>query len=232
MIYGLDLFSGIGGMSLALSQWVKTIAYCEIDPYAQTVILENIARGRLDNAPIWDDITTLKGDMLPDVDIIFGGFPCQDISVAGNERGLAGERSGLYWELYRLVMEKSPRWVFLENVRAIRTSGLSDIIRSFADLGFESRWTCVSANEIGAPHLRKRWFGLFGNTDRIGSGQVGQIQSWADTDVARNNEWTDKPDVDRMDDGFPYRVDRARVLGNAVVPMQAKTAFERLIGYE
>jgi DNA (cytosine-5)-methyltransferase 1 len=80
---GLDLFSGIGGISLALEPWVRTVAYCEQDRYAQGVLLSRMRSGGIDRAPIWDDVRTLNKSILPNIDIIFGGFPCQDISVAG-----------------------------------------------------------------------------------------------------------------------------------------------------
>lgn len=94
---GLDLFSGIGGISLALHEWVKTVCYCETDKYCQAILLSRMSTGELDHAPIWDDVRTLTNLQLPSVDIIFGGFPCQDISCAGAGLGLVGERSGLYW---------------------------------------------------------------------------------------------------------------------------------------
>lgn len=173
-INGLDLFSGIGGISLAIGEWVQTIAYCEQDRYAQAVLLSRMSEGKLDQAPIWDDIKTLKGEMLPTIDIIFGGFPCQDISVAGNGKGLAGERSGLFFEIIRLTKEIRPTFVFLENVPAIRTRGLEEVIRSFTEIGYDCRWTMLSASSIGAPHKRERWFFLaynkkqkiVANTDR------------------------------------------------------------------
>lgn len=113
MIYGLDLFSGIGGISLALRDRVIPAAYCEIDPYARSVLLSRMHEGKLFKAPIWDDIKTLRGEMLPRIDIVYGGFPCQDISVAGLGAGLEGERSGLFFELVRLVKETKAPWVFL-----------------------------------------------------------------------------------------------------------------------
>jgi DNA (cytosine-5)-methyltransferase 1 len=101
--------------------------------------------------------------------MVYGGFPCQDISTAGLGEGLAGKRSGLYWHIHRLAKEIQPQWVFLENVPAIRTRGLLTVIRSLADLGYDCRWMCLSAAELGAPHIRKRWFLLAnakGNADR------------------------------------------------------------------
>jgi DNA (cytosine-5)-methyltransferase 1 len=155
---GLDLFSGIGGIGLALEPWVRTVAYCERDQYAQSVLLSRMQSGDIDRAPIWDDVTTLRGEMLPPIGIIFGGFPCQDLSVAGRGKGLAGERSGLFFEIIRLVKEIKPAFVFLENVPAIRTRGLSEVVNAFTEIGYDCRWTCLSAGDVGAPHKRERWF--------------------------------------------------------------------------
>ena len=155
---GLDLFSGIGGIGFALSPWVRTVAYCEQDRYAQGVLLSRMQSGDIDQAPIWDDVTTLRGDMLPRIDIISGGFPCQDISVAGLGKGLAGERSGLFFEIVRLIRECRPRFVFLENVPAIRTRGGERVVKELASIGYDCRWTTLSAAAVGAPHKRERWF--------------------------------------------------------------------------
>jgi DNA (cytosine-5)-methyltransferase 1 len=155
---GLDLFSGIGGIGLALEPWVRTVAYCERDQYAQGVLLSRMRSGEIDRAPIWDDVTTLRGDMLPRIDIISGGFPCQDISVAGAGKGLAGERSGLFFEIVRLARECEPRFIFLENVPAIRTRGGERVVKELAAIGYDCRWTTLSAAAVGAPHKRERWF--------------------------------------------------------------------------
>lgn len=105
-MYGLDLFSGIGGLTKSLEGYVIPLAYCEIDAYARGVLLSRMHTRDIPLAPIWDDVSTLRGAMLPRVDIIYGGFPCQDISVAGRGEGLGGKRSGLFFEIVRLVKEK------------------------------------------------------------------------------------------------------------------------------
>jgi DNA (cytosine-5)-methyltransferase 1 len=156
VLNGLDLFSGIGGIGLALKPWVRTVAYCEADRYAQAVLLSRMWSGDLDRAPIWDDVRTLRGDMLPPIDIIFGGFPCQDLSVAGLGAGLEGSRSGLVFELLRLARECRPRFLFLENVPALAVRGLDRLLLELHALGHDARWTIVSALEVGAPHLRRR----------------------------------------------------------------------------
>jgi DNA (cytosine-5)-methyltransferase 1 len=166
---GLDLFSGIGGITLALAEWVRPIAYCECDRYAQSVLLSRMSEGRLPVAPIWDDVRTLSGnDFQGVVDIIFGGFPCQDISSAGRGTGLEGERSGLFFEIMRLADEIKPEFIFLENVSAIRTRGLDRVGKELAARGYDCRWGMLSAFDVGAPHKRERWFCLARNTDRDG----------------------------------------------------------------
>jgi len=158
-LYGLDLFSGVGGITKALEDYVQPVTYCENDRYAQAVLLSRMQCMELPTAPIWDDIRTLHAEMLPrTVDIIYGGFPCQDISIAGRGAGLAGERSGLFFEVARLVGEIRPRFVFLENVAAIRSRGGAEVVGELAGLWYDCRWDVLSAYDVGAPHLRERWW--------------------------------------------------------------------------
>lgn len=264
----MDLFSGIGGISLALKQYVRTVTYCEIDRYAQSVLLSRMQSGDIDTAPIWDDVRSLKKEMLPKIDTITGGFPCQDISCAGRGVGLeAGSRSGLFSEILRLTEEIRPTFLFLENVPAIRTRGLTRILCELSSIGYDCRWTIVSAAELGAPHLRKRWFLLAhnngkrggdkcrrsvwkkgkGTTNIINDGKKNVMAESYFEDVegqwekscgikkryenfTLSNWWTIEPNVDRVVNGLPNRVDRIKCIGNAVVPQQAKEAFERLMG--
>lgn len=242
---GLDLFSGIGGLSLALEPWVRPIAYCENDRYAQAVLLSKMHENKLPIAPIWDDIRTLQGGLLPSLDIIYGGFPCQDISTAGRKAGLEGERSGLFFEVIRLIEEIKPAFVFLENVPAIRTRGAERVGKELASRGYDCRWDVVSAQEVGACHIRKRWFllGAHANGLRLwkeqwekhkesstGPGQVESNSHGSSWSLAQSSRGLTKPSVDRTGDGIPHRVDRHRGLGNSVVPLQAQTAFKRLMG--
>lgn len=168
MINGLDLFSGIGGIALGLAEWVRPVAYCEIDRYCQGVLLSRMHEGSLPAGPIWDDVRTLSSEHIGvPIDIITGGFPCQDISVAGSGAGLDGERSSLFFEITRLCGDLRPRFVFLENVPAITLRGLDRVLMEFTALGYDCRWTTVSAAELGAPHIRHRWF-LLAHTDSPG----------------------------------------------------------------
>jgi DNA (cytosine-5)-methyltransferase 1 len=161
MLNGLDLFSGIGGLSIALAPWVRSFAYCENDRYAQSVLLERMQFGDIPCGPIWDDVRTLEREALPMVpDIVYGGFPCQDISVAGHGDGLDGERSRLYWEIHRIIKECKPAFIFLENVPAIRTRGALEVAESLTALGYDQNWDVISALEVGASFLGERWFCL------------------------------------------------------------------------
>jgi DNA (cytosine-5)-methyltransferase 1 len=159
MLNGLDLFSGIGGLSIALRDWVRPLVYCEIDPYCQGVLLSRQANGDLEHAPIWDDIRTFECLVLEGaIDIIYGGFPCQDISVAGLGKGLEGERSRLFFEIVRLAKEIKPSFIFLENVPAITSRGGLRVVREITEMGYDCRWCVISAASIGALHRRERWF--------------------------------------------------------------------------
>ena len=163
-------------------------------------------RGRIDRAPVWDDVRTLRKEhfRMP-IDIITGGFPCQDISVAGAAKGLDGERSGLVFEYLRLIGELRPRFVFMENVPAITLRGLDRVLLGLDALGYDARWTIVSAAEMGAPHLRERWW-LLAHTDNGGHGKsiqplgerrgeaatdtrsYGEVQSVSNSDSLRSRE--------------------------------------------
>jgi DNA (cytosine-5)-methyltransferase 1 len=152
----LDLFSGIGGFSLGLERaGMQTVAFCEIDAFARRALAKHWPE-----VPIYDDVRTLTGNRLradgiiPDV--ICGGFPCQDISVAGGGAGLAGARSGLWSEYARLVGELRPRWVVIENVAALLGRGHGAILGDLAALGFDAEWHCIPASAVGAPHRRDR----------------------------------------------------------------------------
>lgn len=176
---GLSLFSGYGGIDLALNEYVTPILYCEIEPFAQAIICSRMDDGGLDFAPIWNDVTTLNGSDLEGlVDIVYGGFPCQDISSAGKGAGLEGKRSGLFFEIIRICKEASPLFIFLENVAAIRTRGSVEIQKELAGIGYDCRFGMLSAAEIGAVHERDRWFCLAIKRDATNSISIGtQVQT-------------------------------------------------------
>ena len=326
MLNGLSLFSGIGGIDVALSEYVRPIAYCEIDPYCQGVLFSRMARRDLSIAPIWPDINTLhtrKSGGLPceHIDIIYGGFPCQDISVAGHGKGLEGERSGLFFEIVRLCSEIKPRFIFLENVPAITSRGGVEVVRQIASMGYDCRWCIISAASVGALHRRERWF-LLAHTkhdgeltsegrgsirERLASGKgseqqeegIGKIErtgclstnvadpssrklegfgkrtkctesqhakpscccydghadgkpsqqtdTQAESESGKKEAWRGSSrqywpfesrshwqetvsSMGKLSDGISDHVARLRALGNAVVPIQVKEAFEILMG--
>lgn len=159
MLKHLDLFSGIGGFALAakLVGGIETAQFCEIDSYCQKVLNKNFP-----GVPIHNDITTLS--VQPgSFNLITGGFPCQDISGANpNGRGLEGKRSGLFYELMRVVCECRPRYIVLENVAALLSKhngrDMGAVLWALSESGYDAEWQTISAASVGAPHLRERVF--------------------------------------------------------------------------
>jgi len=149
----LDLFSGIGGFSLGLERTggFYTKAFCEIDKKARLVLNKHWP-----DVPIYEDVAALKGEDIGSVDVICGGFPCQDISLAGKGAGLEGARSGLWFEFHRLIKEIKPKYVIAENVAALRSRGLDQVLRSLSEIGYDAEWHCIPASAVGAPHQRDR----------------------------------------------------------------------------
>lgn len=239
MLNGLSLFSGIGGIDVALSDYVRPIAYCEIDPYCQGVLLSRMESSDISRAPIWDDIRSFDGSIWESyTDIIYGGFPCQDISIAGHGKGLEGERSGLFFEMLRLAKEIKPKFLFFENVPPITQRGGIQIINEIAEMGYDCRWCVISAASVAALHHRERWFLLaYSQSERCQkTGQSFRSQTSKSKPIDKieygswNEESKDKFELVRMANGIQDRSHRIRALGNAVVPDQAKEAFEILMG--
>ena len=235
---GLDLFSGIGGISYALRDYVRPVAYCEIDTYCQAVLLSRMSSNEIATSPIWDDIRTLDPSKWRQaIDIIYGGFPCQDISIAGNGKGLEGERSGLFYEILRLAKEIKPSFIFLENVPAIRSRGGLQVVREVAELGYDCRWLLISAKSCGASHKRERWFMLaYSKSERLPRGLPIRKEEGKPLFKfkVKYDEWDEEPKnkliLAGMANGLPCRMDQIKCLGNAVVPQQCKKAFEILMG--
>lgn len=151
----LDLFSGIGGFSLA-AHWLggfETVQFVEKEPFCQRILSKHWP-----SVPIHDDICTF--DPRPgSADVVVGGFPCQDISTAGKQAGIKeGTRSGLFYELMRIVRLVGPRYVVLENVAAIVSNGLNTVLGELAEAGFDAEWACIPASDVGACHRRDRWW--------------------------------------------------------------------------
>ena len=165
MLPAVDAFAGIGGMTYALRGAVRTIAYCEIDPNCQAVLLNNMRRRLLPAAPIVPDVKALAGHHFSaEPVVVLGGFPCQDVSSAVQHIPLGaalGKQSRLVHYLFSFIdRHRSVQVVFLENVDAVVKHGHEYVIRSLVQRGFSVRWGLFSAEEVGALHVRKRWFCL------------------------------------------------------------------------
>ncbi len=154
----LHLCSGYGGFELALRGVARTVAHVERDAYAAATLVARMAEARLDQAPIWDDLTTFDGDPWRGrVDLITAGFPCQPFSAAGKRMGLDDDR-WLWPDIERIIREVRPRYVFLENVPGVVRAGLPAVLHSLAELGFDAEWGLLAASDIGAPHRRQRFW--------------------------------------------------------------------------
>ena len=154
----LALFAGAGGGILGgLLVGFRTVCAVELDPYPRRVLLARQLDGTLPRFPIWDDVTTFDGKPWNGrVDVISGGFPCTDISVAGKGAGIEGEASGLWKEFKRIIGEVRPRYVFVENSPALTIRGGVRVIGDLAEMGFDANFGVISAADAGALHRRER----------------------------------------------------------------------------
>jgi len=158
----LALFCGGGGGLLAskLLGWT-TVCAVEHEEYRRGAVLQRQRDGMLDIFPIWDDVTDFDGTPWRGVvDILTGGFPCKDIAAPGSGLGLAGSRSGLWFEMRRIIEEVEPRFVFAENSPNLRTRGLGTVVGQLAEMGYDCRWCVLGAWHLGAPHKRDRMWVL------------------------------------------------------------------------
>lgn len=168
IIRELHLFAGAGGGIIGgmLCGHVPVCAV-ELEPYCRSVLLQRQRDGILPWFPIWGDVTTFDGNPWRGrIDLVAGGFPCQDISSAGKGAGINGSRSGLWSEMARIIGEVKPRYVWVENSPMLVHRGLARVLRDIAKLGFDARWGILGADDAGAPHRRKRiWvFGYLSNS--------------------------------------------------------------------
>ena len=223
----LDLFSGIGGFSLGLAAaGCRTAAFCETDPSCRAVLARHWP-----GVPCYGDIRTLsavrlRGDGVPDPELVCGGFPCQDISPAGRGGGLDGARSGLWREMERLVAECRPRWVVAENVPALRVRGADRVLGGLEALGYACWPLVVGAAHAGAAHRRGRVFVVaHAPGARLEDREPGPGRPPPGLPAERRGAGPDRPaagaGVRGGVDGVPARLDRrARLtaLGNAVPP--------------
>jgi len=232
----LDTFSGIGGFSLA-ARWLggfETVQFVERDPYCQRMLAKHWP-----TVPIHDDICTFNPER-GSADVVVGGFPCQDISIAGKQAGIKeGTRSGLFYELMRAVHLVGPRYIVLENVAAITSNGLDAVLGTLAEAGFDAEWACIPAADVGACHWRDRWWCVaYSHHQRQQERQPAAIAGgsgwtgWGNASRRLNPDWrayVSEPVLCRGDDGLSGRVDRLKALGNAVVPQVAMVPLARVL---
>ena len=233
-----SLFSGIGGFDLGLERaGMRVVWQSEIDPYASAVL-----RKHWPAVPNHGDIRNIRAGTVEPVDVLCGGFPCQDISNAGKRAGIDGERSGLWSEYARVIGELRPRYVIVENVAALLGRGIERVLGDLAALGFDAEWHCISACEFGAPHSRERVF-LIAYAHEIGCWRWGDYLSdatgfdhWQATQGQREwadvERWLGATFQDRdgsgthsqavgVVDGIPRELE-CGMFGNAIVPQVAE----------
>jgi len=266
---------------------MRTAWFCSQNQFCQRVLAKHWP-----GVPCYPDVQEVTAGAVEPVDVLCGGFPCQDISLAGKGAGLAGARSGLWSEFARLIGELEPRWVIVENVSALLGRGLSVVLADLSALGYDAEWDCIPACAVGAPHRRDRvWVVAYPNgegeharavdaevgvapepvadpdsTGPQGHGRfeqrprerpaaadsaTGGAGETSDAHRFRRNRWaghkpeahgwgepadagwwTVEPDVGRVANGVPARVDRLRSLGNALVPQIAEWIGRRILAWE
>lgn len=225
----LDLFSGIGMLSYGLEKTglYDTKLFCEADIKCKAVLKKHWPE-----VPLLGDVTYLDGYQLQgSIDVICGGFPCQDISLAGTGVGLEGSRSGLWSEFYRIIKEIKPRGVLIENVSQLRTRGLGRILQDLYEVGYDAEWHCITAKHFGACHERDRIFILAYNRSLGEQGfkplqyleKVGQGWESCKEDLLKvysnpfgRSDSIPQPLLRRVDDASPGWMDRLKQLGNTV----------------
>lgn len=236
----LDLFAGIGGFSLGMEKTglYETVAFCEWDEKAQNVLKKHwpsvYCYGDIKNLSykdgyLYSEDCSVAG--FTEIDVITGGFPCQDISYAGKGDGLEGSRSGHWFEYLRLISEIKPKGVIIENVSALRTRGLGTVLQGLDSVGYDAEWHCIPASAAGACHQRDRiWILAYRRSERgkrlvplqylrkVGSrgwGGKEDLQQVYDNPFGRSDLWPE-PLLRRMDVPLPGRVDRLKQVGNSV----------------
>lgn len=241
MMYTLgSLFSGIGGLEMGLEMTgrFKTVWQSEMDNHCRKVL-----RRHWPDAELFGDVREVGvTNEIKAVDVICGGFPCQDLSSAregsgqGRGKGLDGKKSGLYREFIRIIKQVGPRGFVIENVPNLVNRGLETILGEVADLGYDAEWHIVSAASVGGPHLRKRLFIMgYANSTHPQRGGIpcGVHEKDEDTDGnggwRPDKTWPPEPNFPRVANGVPDWSHRVKALGNAVVPKCSEVIGHRLL---
>lgn len=233
----LALFAGAGGGILGgkLLGW-RTVCAVERDAYPAAVLAQRQNEGLLDLFPIWSDVTTFDGKPWRGiVDVISGGFPCQDISIAGPGGGIEGARSGVWVEMSRIICEVRPRFAFVENSPILTSRGLGTVLGDLASMGYDAEWGVLAASEVGARHKRERiWVVAYLDTERLQElkrqEKRGPGTRFNTIHLSENRrKWhPSETFIRRGAHGMANRLDRIKALGNGQVPAVAATAWRLL----
>ncbi len=232
----LALFAGAGGGILGgkLLGW-NTVCAVEYDTYAASVLMARQNDGCLEPFPVWSDVRTFDGRPWRGiVEVVSGGFPCQDISVAGKGGGIDASRSGLWSEMARIIGEIRPRFAFVENSPMLTSRGLGRVLGDLAAMGYNARWGVLGATHAGGPHKRERiWIAAFLHADSQGlqGNERGgtEAEAWRQAQSRGLHWWNAEPRLERVANGMAHRVDRLKAIGNGQVPAVAALAW-RLLG--
>ena len=245
-----SLFAGIGGFDLGFERAGLTCSWqVEIDDYCRRVLAKHWPHVRR-----WDDVCTFPPEPVDNwrVDVLCGGFPCQDISDAGKRIGITGERSGLWSEFSRIIRRLRPRFVVVENVEALLRRGMGTVLGDLAEIGFDAEWEVLPAEAFGAPHPRRRAFlvaypggvplrggFVFQRSDGISSDPIWrsakdikqwrQWKCWLNSTCVAGDGDVSAADFRRMDDGIPKGMERWNGIGNAVVPQVAEWIGRQIV---
>jgi DNA (cytosine-5)-methyltransferase 1 len=236
----LALFAGAGGGILGgkLLGW-RTVCAVEWEAYPASVLCARQNDGILPPFPIWDDVQTFEAKPWRGiVDVVSGGFPCQDISAAGKGAGIDGERSGMWREMARIIREVRPGFVFVENSPMLTSRGLGRVLGDLASMGFNARWGVLGAADVGANHKRERIW-IVANSLRQGwkgskiNTSTKESKAWCDKQFTRLLQDSEKLAIPTssgrgIHDGVAYRMDRLKAIGNGQVPLCAATAWRIL----
>jgi DNA (cytosine-5)-methyltransferase 1 len=227
----LALFAGAGGGILGgkLLGW-RTVCAVEWDAYAASVLVARQNDGCLDPFPIWDKIQDFDGRPWRGcVDVVSGGFPCQDISCAGKGAGIDGERSGMWKHMARIIGEVRPQYAFVENSPMLTVRGLGTVLGDLAEMGYDARWCVLGADTVGADHHRARlWVVADSDMRRCEKRGRGSVSVRPKQTCTGNYRKEVERPLCGMDDGVAHWVDRLKAAGNGQVPSVAKLAWETL----
>ena len=229
----LDCFSGLGGGILASKiLGHRTVCAIETNQYCQDILVHHQNAGDIEPFPIWDDIATFNGrEWKGYIDLVQGGFPCQEVSACGNRIGITGRRSRLWKEMFRVVCEVRPQYVFVENVADLLRRGLSTVLADLSVAGYDAEWSVLSASAVGSRHRRNRLWILAKRNVIPDTIDLRSRRLVGQTSIQRdfwNRQQNDEPNVACEYHGFPNRLDAYRGFGNAQVPLCAAMAFTLL----